>query len=243
MEVSIFAAFVAGIISFIAPCVLPLVPAYIFYISGVSVEELKSSEKTKGQTRKVILSSMSFILGFSLVFIILGATATALGQFLLDKINVIMRIAGIVIVIFGLHMVGLFRIKFLYYEKKIHVRSKAITIGGAFLVGMAFAFGWTPCIGPILASILSLAATKDTIWKGILLLSIYSLGLAIPFLLTAIATNKFFKVFEKIKKHFRAIEIVAGIFLIIMGIMISLNYLTVLSALFSKWFPFLNNIG
>lgn len=218
-EVSLMAAFLAGLLSFISPCVLPLVPGYISFISGISLEDIENKKQQNKNT--IIISSLFFIIGFSLIFILLGATATLLGNFLLEKFLILKKIAGVIIIIFGIHMSGLYRIKFLDYEKRIYTNTRPVNIVvGPFLMGLAFAFGWTPCIGPVLAAILVYAGTQDTVSQGILLLTLYSAGLGIPFLLTAIAINKFYLFSTKIKKHFKVIEIIGGILLILIGSLI-----------------------
>ncbi|MCI0594988.1 MAG: cytochrome c biogenesis protein CcdA, partial [candidate division Zixibacteria bacterium] len=177
-NISLIAALGAGFISFISPCVLPLIPGYLSFISGVSVADMSAIEKRGEVLRKVALSSFIFVLGFSAVFITLGASATAVGKFLLsNKIGLFNRFAGAIVVILGLHVMGVIRIPFLNYEKRIQTRSKPLGALGTFLVGVAFAFGWTPCIGPILGGILGLAANQGTVGEGMLLLSFYSLGL------------------------------------------------------------------
>jgi len=242
-NVNIVTAFVFGIISFISPCVLPIVPGYISFISGVSLEEMQRIEERKKVFKKILLNSLLFIFGFSVVFIALGASATAVGKFLTEKLDIISKIAGVIITIFGLHMMGVFRIPFLNYEKRFHTQTKPLGLFGSFVVGLAFAFGWTPCIGPVLAAILAIAAQQETVYQGIVLLSSYSLGLGIPFFLTSVSINAFFGVFNKIKKHFRLIEIVGGILLVIVGVLIMTNYLTIISKYLSEWFPFLNELS
>ncbi len=236
--ISLIAAFGAGIISFVSPCVLPLVPAYISFISRLSMEEM--SVDNSRTLRRIMLNSLAFILGFSIVFVALGATATFAGQLLLSKMSVLSKIAGVVIVIFGLHMAGVFKIRFLNYEKKFHASNKPVGLLGTFLVGLAFAFGWTPCVGPILAGILGLAMIEETVWEGIKLLSAYSLGLGIPFFLTGIGINRFLSVFARIKRYFKAIEIASGTLLVLVGFMIFFNYLNVLSIYIIRLFPWLN---
>jgi cytochrome c-type biogenesis protein len=236
-NISLITAFGAGILSFISPCVLPIVPGYISFISGVSIEELK--DKRSKAANRVLANSIFFVLGFSVVFIALGASATFVSSFLNEYMHIISKIAGALIIILGLHFLGLFKIKWLNYEKRFHVGSKQLGIIGSFFVGFAFAFGWTPCIGPILAGILALAAAEETVGRGILLLSFYSAGLALPFLITAVAFNAFLSVSSKIKKHFRVVEFVGGAFLIIIGLLIFTDSLTYLSALISQLFPWL----
>ncbi len=217
-NVSIITALIAGILSFVSPCVLPLIPAYISYISGASLQEIQAGEIS---SKKIIINSIAFVLGFSTVFILLGVSATFVGKVLSRHMNTFKIIAGIIIIFFGLHTAGIIRIKFLNYEKKVQVkRSNSTTLIGAYLIGIAFAAGWTPCVGPILGAILAAASTYTTMTKGIILLSVYSLGLGIPFILTAWAINKFFVAFKQIRKYFHAIEVVSGILLIIVGLLL-----------------------
>src|SRR2546429_4586445 len=188
------AAFVAGLFSFLSPCVLPLVPGYVSLISGVGVEELKSQESQF--LRKVMLNSIGFILGFSIVFIALGAISTQVGQLMARYKSVLAQVAGVVIILFGLHLTGIFKIKALYTDARLHSIKGSSTWGGAFLIGFAFAFGWTPCVGPILAVILGFAAVQDSVFKGILLLAVYSLGLAVAFFITPLLLGRLFEVFS-----------------------------------------------
>src|SRR6201988_2557142 len=183
------AAFLAGLVSFLSPCVLPLVPGYVSLISGAGVEELKSQETHL--LRKVMLNSAGFILGFSVVFVTLGAISTEVGQLLARYKSLLAQVAGAVIILFGLHLTGIFKIKALYTDARLHSLKGGSTAWGAFVIGFAFAFGWTPCVGPILAVILGLAATQTSVMKGIGLLAIYSLGLAVPFLLTSLGIGRF----------------------------------------------------
>src|SRR6266403_240612 len=191
------AAFVAGLISFLSPCVLPLVPGYVSLISGAGVEELKSND---GQLfRKVMLNSAAFIVGFSIVFIALGAISTEVGQMLRFYKSMLARVAGIVIIIFGLHLTGIFKIKALYTDARLHSVKGSSTLIGAFVIGFAFAFGWTPCLGPILTAILTVASEQDQVLKGGILLAIYSLGLAVPFLLTSLLMERFLKFYSRFR--------------------------------------------
>jgi cytochrome c-type biogenesis protein len=173
------------------------------------------------------------------VFIALGASATAVSAFLNNYMYIISKVAGVAIIVLGLHYIGLFKIKWLNYEKRFQMGDKKIGGFGAFFIGFAFAFGWTPCIGPILATILAIAAGEDTIWKGIILLGFYSAGLAVPFLLTALAFNAFLNVSARIKRHFKIVEIVGGVFLVLVGVLIFTDSLTYLSGIISEWFPWL----
>ncbi|MFH1783812.1 MAG: cytochrome c biogenesis protein CcdA [bacterium] len=229
-EISLIVAFMAGFAAFISPCVLPLIPAYISFITGVSVKELSSADTKSKNVSKIILPTLFFILGFSLIFIILGASATFLGSFFLKNQRILQIIGGIIVVIFGLHMAGAFKLKFLEHEKRFSMNRRPLTVIGAFIAGVVFALGWTPCVGPILASILLYAGTQETVSEGIKLLSAFSLGLGIPFLLTSIAIGSFLSVFDRIKKYFRIISILSGIILVIMGILIMTGTFTVLTA-------------
>ncbi len=218
-EVSIFIAFSAGILSFVSPCVLPLVPSYITYITGVSFHELTGGE-SKSKLRWVTIShSLLFITGFSTVFIIMGASASYVGQLLAQYQNLVMKVGGVLIIILGIHFTGLITLPFLQMEKRLEIRKKPLGYLGSFLVGIIFAAGWTPCIGPILSTILIYASTSKNFFTGILLLSIYSMGLGVPFFLSSLAFNSFLSTFEKIKRYMRVITLVSGLFLIAIGIL------------------------
>jgi cytochrome c-type biogenesis protein len=238
--VSLIAAFVAGLLSFVSPCVLPLIPGYISFISGVTLEDMRAGESAAaaGAPRgQILATSVAFVLGFSLVFVSLGASASALGRLLLPRLSLLGRIAGIAIILFGLHTMGILRIGWLYSEKRVQARAKPAGLLGAGVVGVAFAFGWTPCIGPILAGILAVAAAQDTVSQGIRLLAVYSLGLGIPFLVTALAINQFFAAFSKIRRHYRAIEIASGGLLVAIGVLILTNRLTVIAQYLTPYLP------
>lgn len=213
----IFASLLAGILTFISPCILPLIPVYITLVTGLSIEELDNRKNLLS----VFLSSICFVLGFTTVFVFLGLSVTIIGQFFLNNIDILRTVGGIIIIIFGLHLLGIFKIKLLYKQfgwmDKIKRTSNYFTI---YLIGCAFAFSWTPCVDPILASILIMAATQGTIAKGTFLLLIYSLGLAIPFILTALFVSKFLTLFNSLKKYYKVIEIISGALLILMGILI-----------------------
>ena len=225
-------AFIAGLLSFLSPCVLPLIPGYLSYISGLSLEELTHAED---RSRRVILRSLLFVLGFSIIFTLLGASASAIGKFLIDYTPILSKIAGVIIILFGLHILGAIPIPWLYYEKKIQWGRFSSEHFGPLVMGFAFAFGWTPCIGPILAGILALAATQESIFRGSFLLFIYSLGLGMPLILTAWSVNKFLKFFNRYKKFIRFGELVAGILLIAIGILIFSNRLSLLLNYTPKW--------
>jgi cytochrome c-type biogenesis protein len=231
------AAFLAGLVSFLSPCVLPLVPGYVSLISGVGVEQLKTQESQL--LRKVMLNSVAFILGFSVVFITLGAVATEVSQMLSRYRSTLAQIAGVVIILFGLHLTGVFKIKALYIDARLHSVKGGSTAWGAFVIGFAFAFGWTPCVGPVLTVILTFAAAQDSITKGIMLLAIYSMGLAVPFLLTALGVERFLKFYSRFRAHMHAIEVASGVLLIALGILLVLGRFTIIS----NYLSFLNRFA
>lgn len=235
-DVGLLAALVAGVASFISPCVLPLVPAYLSFMSGVSLADMRREERPARQAGGIFLTALLFVLGFSTVFVALGASASALGQALLARLPLLARIAGALIVVLGIHMTGLVRIPFLAYERRFQA-GKSAGLATAFVMGLAFAFGWTPCIGPILASILALAANADTVGKGVLLLAVYSAGLGIPFLLAALFLNAFYGFFNRIQKHFHKIEVASGVVLIAVGVLLLLNQFDRISAWFARVIP------
>ena len=222
-SISLFIAFGAGILSFFSPCILPLLPAYICFITGLSLDELQRVDgggRIGQNLTKFLWPTILFVLGFSFVFVSLGATASYLGDIISTHGKIIRIVGGSVIILLGLHVAGVFNIKGLQYEKKLHLRSKPANILGAFIVGIVFAVGWTPCVGPALAAILGLAGTQKTLTRGIILLSAYSLGLGLPFILTALAMNTFLNLFGKVKKHFRVISIVSGLLLVTIGVLV-----------------------
>jgi cytochrome c-type biogenesis protein len=227
-NVSTGIAFVAGILSFLSPCVLPLVPAYISFISGMNIEELRSQGSSGRSLKRSGLLSAAFVAGFSVIFTALGASATLIGRLLSEHMWILTRIAGLVIILLGLYLTGIIRIGWLDRTRKIDVTPGSTGYAGAFVVGMAFGFGWTPCVGPILAAILALAATQETLLRGTMLLAVYSLGLGLPFIITGFAVGAFMRFFERYKKAIRVIEVCAGILLVFIGILIFSGDLQVL---------------
>ena len=234
--IELIVAFGAGLISFLSPCVLPLIPGYISYISGNSLNEL--IEKKSINLFPIIL----FTVGFSLVFIVFGAASTFLGQVLLQNSYELRIAAGLIIIVLSLHIIGIINIKFLNYEKRIHTNSNS-RLYSPILIGMAFAFGWTPCIGPILGSILVLASTEESLNKGILLLFSYSLGLAIPFILSGYLIQRFLIFSKNFKKNINLVSKIGGIILLITGVLILTNQLQALGYYLLNIFPFLQNFG
>jgi cytochrome c-type biogenesis protein len=246
-NVTLLAAFGAGLLSFIPPCVLPLIPGYLSYISGLSLDEMRGTPVVSGGgavavarvgvRRQIILSSLAFIVGFSLVFVSLGAAASAIGQFLASQQALFNRIAGAIIIVFGLHTMGVLRIEWLYQEKRLQTSRKPAGFLGAGLVGIAFAFGWTPCIGPILAGILAVAGAQETVGHGVRLLAVYSLGLGVPFLVTALMIDRFFAAKSRISRYYHAIELVSGALLVIVGLLIFTNRFTVIAKWLTPYLP------
>ncbi len=235
-NISYVGAFIAGFLSFLSPCVLPLIPSFITYITGLSFADLQEEHPTHKVRRLTAIHTLLFIAGFTVVFVLLGASATYIGGFLQTHMALIRKVGGALIVVFGIHVTGLVPIHLLHGEKRVSIHRKPAGYLGSFLVGLAFAAGWTPCIGPILASILMVAATEDTVFHGISLLLVYSMGLAIPFFLSSLAMHQFLTVFNRFKKYIRLFEIVTGVFLIVVGIMIFTNYLSVLARYSNRLF-------
>jgi cytochrome c-type biogenesis protein len=228
-DISVAGAFVAGLLSFLSPCVLPLIPSYVTYITGLSFADLQAEHPTHKVRQQTLIHSLLFIAGFTFIFVLLGASATFIGTFLQQHMGAIRRVGGIMIVLFGVHLTGIFPIHFLLGEKRFTLHRKPAGYVGSFFVGLAFAAGWTPCIGPILASILMVAATEETVIKGIGLLLAYSMGLAIPFFLAALAMHQFLSLFNRFKQYIRVFEIITGVFLVVVGVLIFTNYLTILT--------------
>jgi len=238
MNITLSIAFLAGLISFLSPCVLPLIPGYISYISGTTLEKL-----AERKNYLILTKTIFFSLGFSLVFISLGSTATFLGKFFLNNSNLLRIIAGVIIIFFSLQLIGIINFKFMNNDLRIFTKKYNNNLAFPLIVGMAFGFGWTPCIGPILGSILTLAAIEENFSKSILLLSSYSLGLAIPFIISGILINKFFFFSKNFKKYIQMTVKIGGIILLLTGIAILTNQLQVFGFLILEYFPALENVG
>ena len=234
-DVSLVAAFGAGFLSFISPCVLPLIPGYISYISGMSLEDMRKADA--GARRRLITATLLFILGFSIIFMAMGASASAIGSLLLEYRKTLQRVAGALLVVLGLHMAGILKIGLLNADTRVQTSKRPASLFGALVVGMAFGFGWTPCIGPILSGILTIAASKSTVGEGILLLAVYSLGLGVPFFLTSLAIDKFFAASAKVRRYYRAIEIFAGALLILMGVLLFTGRYTIIIRWLTPYLP------
>ncbi len=237
-DVSFIMAFLAGLLSFVSPCVLPVIPFYITFITGLTYDELTATDNKKEIRWLTVKNSLIFIAGFSFIFIMLGAGATSAGKFFLTKQDLIRKSGGVIIIILGLYFMGVLKLKFLMSEKRVQIQNKPAGYLGTFLVGVAFAAGWTPCIGPILGSILLIASTKESVITGIELLAAYSAGLGLPLLLTSFAVNSFLAYFKKLNRWMNFISIMSGVFLVILGVLLMTNSLTIVTSLLSKY-----NIG
>jgi cytochrome c-type biogenesis protein len=216
-NVTLLAAFAAGFLSFVSPCVLPLIPGYISFVSGVSLEEMRGDSQARATRSQVFLTSLAFVLGFSIVFVALGATATALGKFMLAQLPLLSKVAGIILIIFGLHTMGVFRLAFLDTEKRMHAQRKPA--------------------GPILGGILAIAGSKNSFSEGVTLLAVYSLGLGIPFLLTSLAINQFFSATKRIRRYYHAIELTSGVLLVAIGLLIFTGQLTLIVRYLQPYLP------
>lgn len=244
-ELSLAVAFAAGVVSFLSPCVLPLFPSYLSFITGLTFDELSDPDPgARGRVRRLtVVHSLLFILGFMMVFVALGASASALGQFMRSNQIWIRRVAGLVIVLFGLHITGLLNFGFLQRERRVHLQDRPAGMLGSVVVGFAFGAGWTPCIGPILGAILTMAGTSGELQAGIGLLVVYGLGLGVPFFVAAVGFNTFLTTFRRIRSWMRPIEIASGLMLVVVGFLIFTNYFAVLASYLNRWllplFPFI----
>lgn len=241
-DITIWIAFSAGVLSYFSPCVLPLIPSYLTYISGLSFGQLKEEHPSTQVRLTVVLHSLVFIAGFSLVFIALGALAglasASFQTHLRDSLGIIQKVGGVLIFLFGIHLSGIFHFGVLLGEKRIQIRNKPAGFVGTFLVGLAFAAGWTPCIGPILGAILAIAAgSAGGVGKGVLLLSTYSAGLGVPFLLSGLLFHAFLNFFDRFRKHIRIVEIITGLFLMMAGILLFFDLLTPITSYLYQIFP------
>jgi cytochrome c-type biogenesis protein len=244
MNVTYFGALLAGLLSFLSPCVLPLVPPYLCFLGGTTFDQLTGEDETPSHVyTTVVMSSVAFVLGFTTVFVILGATATAAGQLLAANLPLLAKIAGVVIITAGLHFLGVIHLPILHREARYHADSRPAGLVGAYVIGLAFAFGWTPCIGPVLGAILAVAAGEDSVRQGVTLLFVYSLGLGIPFVIAAIAIRPFLNMMQRFKKHLGIIEKVLGGFLVLTGILFLTDAMTLISSWMLELFPGLATIG
>lgn len=244
MDVTYVGALLAGLISFLSPCVLPLVPPYLCFLGGTTFEQMTGEgEAAQGVNTRVVMASVAFVLGFTTVFVMLGATATFIGQLVAENLDLLGKIAGVAIIVIGLHFLGLFKIPFLYREFRHNSLAKPAGLIGAYVVGIAFAFGWTPCIGPVLAAILAVAAAEETVGEGVRLLAVYSLGLGIPFILAAFAFRPFMGFLQRFRRHLGTVERVMGGMLVVTGVMFLTGSMTVVAQWMLEMFPSLALIG
>ncbi len=243
-QISYLGALSAGLLSFFSPCVLPLIPAYLCFLGGASLDELTAEGGVDKQvSKRVFISALFFVFGFATVFILMGASATALSRVVIQHIDTLSYIAGVVIVLFGFHYMGLFRIGFLNFEKRFHLENKPSGVAGSYLLGLAFAFGWTPCVGPILATILMVAAGSDSIAYGTSLLGTYAAGIGVPFLIAALAVKPFMGFMARFRKHLHKVEMAIGILLVITGVAIFTGSLADASQWLLETFPAFTNVG
>ena len=243
-QITYIGALSAGLLSFFSPCVLPLIPAYLCFLGGASLDELTAEDGVDKETSKrVFISALSFVLGFATVFILMGASASALSRIVIEHMDTLSYIAGAVIVLFGFHYMGLFKINFLNFEKRFHIDNKPSGIVGSYILGLAFAFGWTPCVGPILATILMVAAGGDSIWYGTSLLSAYAAGIGVPFLISALAVKPFMSFMARFKRHLHKVEVAIGILLVMTGVAILTGSLANVAQWLLETFPAFYSVG
>ena len=243
-DVTYGGALIAGLLSFFSPCVLPLVPPYLCFLAGYSLDQITGTDNSASAVgSKVFTSALAFVLGFSAVFIALGASATLIGQFVADYLTWLSVVAGLVIVVMGLHFLGLLRLSILYREARVHVDKKPAGIIGAFVIGLAFAFGWTPCVGPVLAAILFVAGAEESAAKGALLLATYSIGMGVPFLLAAVFAGPFVKLMQRFSRHLGKIEKAMGGLLVVTGVLFMTGSINEIGFWLQRMLPSLGNVG
>jgi cytochrome c-type biogenesis protein len=243
LDVGFGAAFVAGLLSFVSPCVLPIVPPYLAYLAGVSFHELHEDGAGGDISRRIFLSSIAFVGGFTTVFVALGATASVVGRSLAQYFDTLSVIAGVLIIIMGLHFLGVFRIGLLYREARVDVQRRPAGLAGAYVMGLAFAFGWTPCVGPVLAAILFVAGAEDTTLRGAGLLAVYSLGIGIPFILAGAFAGRFIGWANRLKRHMRKVEIAMGGLLVATGLLFITGQMSRIAQWLLETFPSFSTIG
>ena len=236
-EVNAFVAFAAGVFSFLSPCVLPLIPSYLSFVSGVSLEDMRGAQAAARVRTRVVLNSVAFIFGFSLVFVSLGASASFLGGLFLGYRNVIRIAGGLFVLLVGLYLVGVFKIALLERYLQFNLKDKPAGYLGSVLVGITFAVAWTPCVGPVLGAVLALAGASGEVGRGILLLSSYAAGLAAPFFLSALAVNSFLQFSQRFRRYIHAVHVMGGVLLIIVGILLITDYMTFLNAYVLRFTP------
>ena len=234
-QVSLFAAFSAGLLSFVSPCVLPLVPSYLSYITGLSLEKLSDADERERFRRAIVINSLLFIAGFSSVFIAFGASASLVGQLLYEYQDVIRKVGGVLIIIFGIYLLGFFKFQFFMTERRLlHFQSRPVGYLGSFLIGTAFAAGWTPCVGPVLGAILAYASTTDSMKDGVVLLATYSLGLGIPFFLTALGVDRFLAYFKRMRTYLGGVSVASGGVLVVVGVLLYADSIAVITSFLDR---------
>jgi cytochrome c-type biogenesis protein len=243
LDVTYGGAFLAGLISFVSPCVLPIVPPYMAYLAGLTFDELQDDNRSAASTRQLILSSIAFVLGFTTVFVALGTTASVIGQSIARYFDALSVIAGVIIIVMGLHFIGVFRIGLFYREARFQIDRRPAGVLGAYVLGLAFAFGWTPCVGPVLAAILFVAGAEATAARGGLLLGIYSLGIGLPFLLAAVFASRFLGWASRFKRHMHKIEIAMGAILVVTGILFMTGQMSEIAYWLLETFPAFQEFG
>lgn len=245
-DISLLSALLAGALSFLSPCVLPLVPPYLCYMAGISVEQFRGEGRADADPaarRAVMLAALAFTLGFATVFVALGAGASTIGTLLRQHLDLLAKIGGLIIIVMGLNFLGVFRIGFLASEMRFQGQGKPATLGGAYVMGLAFAFGWTPCIGPVLGAILGVAAARETVGDGAMLLAIYSLGLAVPFWIAAAFSGAFMRFLVRFRRHLGLVEKLIGALLVLTGLAFMFGFVSNLAIWFQQTFPILSQIG
>lgn len=247
-EISLLSALLAGALSFLSPCVLPLVPPYLCYMAGISVDQFRGGnaavvESARDTRRAVMMAALFFTFGFATVFVALGAGASTIGVLLRQHLDLLSKIGGVIIIVMGLNFLGVFRIGMLAREARFQGGGEPATLSGAYVMGLAFAFGWTPCIGPVLGAILGVAASRDTVGEGAMLLAIYSLGLAIPFWIAAGFSGAFMRFLTRFRRHLGMVEKVMGVFLILTGLAFIFGFVSSVAIWFQQTFPILMQIG
>ncbi len=243
LDVSFGGAFIAGLLSFVSPCVLPIVPPYLAYLAGLSFSTMAGDTIDKATARRILLASVAFVLGFTTVFVALGATASVIGQSVARYFDILSIIAGAMIMVMGLHFLGVFKIAFLYREARLEVRNKPAGMIGAYVMGLAFAFGWTPCVGPVLAAILFVAGSEDSALRGASLLAVYSLGIGIPFILAGVFASRFIAFASRFKRHMHKVEMAMGALLVVTGILFMTGQMSRIAQWLIDTFPSLSTIG
>ena len=242
-DASYFGSFIAGIVSFLSPCVLPLVPPYLAYMAGVSISDMADDERPPAVSAKVVITSVVFVLGFATVFVALGASFSYIGSYISQHFDLLSYIAGVVIIIFGLHFLGVFKIGFLYREARFQVANKPLGYLGAYIMGLAFAFGWTPCVGPVLTAILFVAGNEAEASRGALLLFAYAMGIGIPFIIAAVFAGQFMRFMTRFRAHMGKVEKIMGILLILTGIMFLTGTMQSISYFLLEQLPSLSKNG